>query len=150
MQVLGGDVRPLPVRQRPVAQLAGERVATASASAIPEELQGEFEREVSAEDNRAAGATYGAAPAGIPPGAARMIVEPDGLVSMTHADGGDEELTFVVPGDRVKVTGGSYCADPAASSTYRWSRSGGALAVKPMDNDCPDRQAVLTGTWHTR
>jgi ribosomal protein L13 len=95
----------------------------------------------------AAGAVFGAPAAEIPLGKAKMIVESDGAVFTIHADGGDEELTVVVTGDRVTVTGGSYCPDPAASSTYRWSRSGETLTVTPIDNDCPDRQAVLAGTW---
>ncbi|CAN5758893.1 hypothetical protein BH18ACT7_BH18ACT7_06570 [soil metagenome] len=118
-----------------------------AAAAVPEPLQGSFQHEVTAADNAAAGAVFGAPAAEIPLGKAKMIVESDGAVFTIHADGGDEELTVVGTGDRVTVTGGSYCPDPAASSTYRWSRSGETLTVTPIDNDCPDRQAVLAGTW---
>lgn len=127
----------------------GPAATSDTTAAVPEPLQGKFTRDVSPADNKAAGEVYGSPPAGIPLGTATLVVEPDGVVFTTHGDGGDEELTFDVTGDRMKVTGGAYCDDPAASSTYRWSRSGDSLVITPIDNDCPDRQALLAGTWRT-
>lgn len=124
-------------------------VTATAAAQIPEALQGTFVRTLTRGEKKAAGAKLRQPPEGLPEGEMTLVVEPDGVAFATHADGGDEELTFEPTGDRVKVTGGSYCdhADPAAEATYRWSRSGETLTLKPIDNDCPDRRAVLVGEW---
>ena len=107
-------------------------------------------RNLTRAQKKAAGASPKQPPEGLPEGELKLTIEPDGVAFSIHADGGDEELAFEPSGDRVKVTGGSYCEDPAAEATYRWSRSGQTLTFKPIDNDCPERRAVLVGTWRAK
>ena len=132
----------------PPRTVAETPTPTATAAAqVPERVQGTFVRTLTRAQKKAAGAPLGEPPEGLPEGGMTLTVEPDGVAFTKHADGGDEELAFEPTGDRVKITGGAYCEDPAAEATYRWSRSGDTLTLKPIDNDCPDRRAVLVGTW---
>ena len=121
--------------------------ATTAPSALPDELVGSYTRTLTKRDIRKAGGSLEGPPEGLPAGETGLTIEPDGVVFATHADRGDETLKFAVTSDRIEVTGGEYCEDPAASANYRWEATDEELTLTPIDNDCPDRQAVLTGTW---
>jgi hypothetical protein len=108
----------------PTASEAPSKQSTATPAAsgapqVPAELRGAFSRKLSERDKRAAGAALAEPPKGLPLGQLDMTFEPDGVVFVTHADGGDEELVFDVTADRIRVTGGSYCPDPTAEANYR-------------------------------
>ena len=67
------------------------------------------------------------------------------LLTLSACGGSDEEgATSAAP---ATTAGGEYCEDPAAGATYRWKATDEELTLTPIDNDCPDRQTVLTGTW---
>jgi len=126
---------------------AGNATATSTAAAPDAAaLAGTWLRTLTRKDLKAANASLDGPPEGLPVGRLKLIIEPDGAVFAVFPDGGDEEAAFEATGDRVKVTGNA-CGDPAASATYRWERSGESLTLIPIDNDCPERQAVLDGTW---
>lgn len=126
-----------------------EKAAVEQEASPPDRsLVGDYSRALTRSDLKRAGISLAGPPEGLPTGDLGMTIEPDGLVFMLHPDGGDEQVTFEADAaDRIIVSGGSYCSDPAATATYRWTEEGNNLVLDPIDFDCPHRSAVLAGSW---
>ena len=138
-------------RERPARGTAVE--APPTRPAVPAALTGTFARSLTRAEAHRAGTTASLRRKGV----GRWQLEFDGTTMILRAsDGGvvvqpfsaTERGTLRALAEDPGVSPSIFCEDPRQTGTYRWRRDGGSLTLTPAhDERCPDREAVLSGTW---
>jgi hypothetical protein len=92
-----------------------------------------------------------------PTGAWTIIVGSNGLILMADPVGNHQDEAFTATSGTVTMAGtvnwlvpedeqGGFCA-PEGVADYAWQRNGSTLTLSTTNDGCPDRKAVLSGTW---
>lgn len=125
---------------------------TTATDVFPDELIGEYEREVTpadierTQDRRVEGPGH-EPPA---PGLHRMVVN-EGVMQIYLPDGFEISQELTITGDAWNTgpyVGGEgvFCPDDGPAS-YTWERDREGLVLTVLDDPCADRDSTLTGTW---
>jgi hypothetical protein len=157
--ILGRGSHSLAVRvvtSRGARASASAQVSVATTAAVPAALAGVWTRRVTAADFDRTHARRGQVP---PTGAWHVRFARNGVAALEDRSGsGQTEAFIATPDGRVTFAGpvnwlspegrrGGFC-EPAPSAAYRWQEHASTLTLTTRhDSRCPDRDAVLGGTW---
>lgn len=138
---------------------AAKAPANATETAAAAGTYGVYTREVTKTDIERTMARRNDAPGFEPAPAGRYqltIAQGDGadIVKVSDPEGFSIEMDAKVDGDALRLVSyvapeqGAFC-DPAiaANASYTLAEQDGAIALEAAEDECADRDSVLTGTW---
>lgn len=134
------------------ATTSAATTAAADDAAVPADVFGEYERDVTQADVDRTSDKRVEGPGQEPPtsGTYRLVAN-EGVIQVFLPDGFQISQELTVTEDTWEIERyiggeGVFCVDDGPSS-YSWDLEGDELSLVPKSDGCADRDSVLTGTW---